>query len=144
MKHDVLHVCERCLTCKMAKSRVSSKCLFTPLPIPTTPLIDIFMDFKITYFIPCHKNDDACHIADFFFKEVVRLHKHLKSIVFRGKEFKILGNWLPHIEFSYNRVVNKITSHSPFELVYRSNPLSLLDLIPLYASKADLEGLSKA
>ena len=39
--------------------------------------------------------------------------------------------WLPHVEFSYNRVTNSTTSFSPFEVVYDFNPLSSLDLIPL-------------
>jgi len=35
------------------------------------------------------------------------------------------------VEFSYNRVVNSTTSHSPFEVVYGFNPLTPLDLLPI-------------
>ncbi|RDX84928.1 hypothetical protein CR513_33948, partial [Mucuna pruriens] len=47
MQRDVYHICARCLLCNTAKSKVSSKGLYTPLSIPTTPWVDISMDFVI-------------------------------------------------------------------------------------------------
>ncbi|RDX82483.1 hypothetical protein CR513_36722, partial [Mucuna pruriens] len=126
---------------------------------------------KVTHFTPCHKVDDACHMVNLFFKEVVRLHGLPKAIVldrdskflshfwrtlwgklgtkllfsttfhsqtkvvnmtlsqllrcFMGKSLKSWEEWLPHIEFSYNWVVNKTISHTPFKLVYGSTPCLL-------------------
>ena len=55
-----------------------------------------------------------------------------------------LKNWeecLPHVEFANNRSVHSATNHSPFEVVYRFNPLTPLDLVPLpIEDRASLDG----
>jgi hypothetical protein len=103
MKRDVQQICEQCIVCRKAKSRVQPHGLYTPLLVPTEPWVDISLDFvldlpkskkgrdsifvlvdrfsKMTHFIACHKIDDASHIADLFFREIVRLHGIPKSIV---------------------------------------------------------------
>ncbi|KAF8116430.1 hypothetical protein N665_0018s0040 [Sinapis alba] len=92
MKRDVENICERCATCKQAKSKVQSHGLYSPLPIPFHPWNDIPMDFivglprtrtgkdsifvvvdrfsKIAHFIACQKTDNSLHVVNLFFKKL--------------------------------------------------------------------------
>eukprot|EP00257_Ricinus_communis_P016673 XP_015574920.1 uncharacterized protein LOC107261271 [Ricinus communis] len=140
MKHDVMHICERCVTCKQAKSKVKPHGLYTPLAIPNEPWVDISIDFvlglprtkmgndsiyvvidrfsKMVHFIPCRKTDDSLHIADLFFKEIVGIHGMPRTIA---------------------------AKFSPFEIVYGFSPLTRLDLSPLRLDKCvDFDGKKKA
>lgn len=54
----------------------------------------------------------------------------LLRVVLKGNH-KSSDEYLPYIEFSYNRVVHKTNKISPFEAVYGFNHLTTLDLIPL-------------
>jgi len=103
MLRDVHKVIERCTICKKAKGKENAYGLYMSSPIPEQPWMDISMDFvlrlprtqygkdsimfvvdrfsKMSHFIPYNKTDDAVHVADLFFQEIVRLHGVPKSIV---------------------------------------------------------------
>ena len=96
-------ICGRCVVCKKAKTKALNQGLYSALPIPSLPWVDISMDFvlglprsksgrdsifvvvdrfsKMAYFIPCHKTDDAVQVADLFYRDVVRLHGIPKTVV---------------------------------------------------------------
>ena len=112
MKKGVERICGRCVTCRQTKSRVQPHGLYTPLPIPSEPWIDISMDFvlglprskhgrdsifvvvdrfsKMSHFIPYHKAGDSSHVADLLFREIVRLHGMSRTIV-SDKDVKFLS-----------------------------------------------------
>ncbi|RDY09914.1 hypothetical protein CR513_05644, partial [Mucuna pruriens] len=164
IRRDVHHVCEQCLFCKGEKSKVSPHGFYTPLSIPTFLWVDISMvlsygclDLRIAHFIPCHKVNDACHVA-IFFREVVRLHGLPKTISKLGTKLLFSTTCHPQTD-GQTKVVNRTlsqllrcfivsstTSYSPFELVYKFNPLTPLDLLPLLdmASKLNEYMLSKS
>nr|XP_012466476.1 unnamed protein product [Gossypium raimondii] len=81
IKRDVAKVCNRCIVCKKAKSRVQPHGLYTPLPIPEMPWMDISMDFVLG--LPRTKNGK---------EEIVRLHGIPRTIV-SDRDTKFLSHF---------------------------------------------------
>ena len=47
MHRDVERICSKCIACKQVKSKSLPYGLYTPLPVPNHPWIDISMDFVL-------------------------------------------------------------------------------------------------
>jgi hypothetical protein len=99
MRRDVERFVARCMTCQMAKSRLNPHGLYMPLPVPSIPWKDISMDFVLG--LPRTRKgrdsvfvvvDDATHITNLFFREVVRLHGVPNTIV-SDRDAKFLSHF---------------------------------------------------
>nr|GEU50565.1 hypothetical protein [Tanacetum cinerariifolium] len=134
---------ERCRTCHIAKTHSSNAGLYTPLSVHVAPWKDVSLDFvlglprtqqakdsimvvvdrfsKMTHFVPCSKTFDASQVAS--------LGNLLRSLI--GDNAKRWDLILSQAEVAYNRSVNRTACKSPFEVVYRRNPITPLDLVPV-------------
>jgi hypothetical protein len=134
MRKKVIKSINRCRIYQHAKERRQKNGLYQPFPIPERPWDEISMDFmlgltrmqrgcdsiflvvdrfsKMEHFIPCQKTSDATHVANLFFKEVVRIHGLPRSI-FSDKDTKLVGHF-------WRALWNKLGTKLSFNSAYHS------------------------
>jgi hypothetical protein len=96
---------------------------------------------KMAHFIPCQKTSDATHIANLFFKEVVRRHGLPRSIVSDG-DTKFVGHFWRTLWKKMGTNLSFISSYhpqtdGPTEVVNRSLGDLLRSLVTEHHSKWD-------
>ena len=114
LEKDIARFVKKRVVYMMAKTHGNNAGLYTPFPIPNMPWEEVSLDFvlglprtqrnkdsilvvidrfsKMAHFVPCNKSNDASHVADLYFKEIVLLHGIPKTLV-SDRDSKFLSHF---------------------------------------------------
>jgi hypothetical protein len=120
IRRDVERYVSRCMTWNKAKFQLNPDGFYMSLPVPSVHWEDISMNFvlglprtkrgrdnifvvvdrfsKMAHFIPSHKSDNASHVADLFFTEIIHLHGVPNTIV-SDRDAKFLSHFWRTLRF---------------------------------------------
>ncbi|GJX11075.1 RNA-directed DNA polymerase [Tanacetum coccineum] len=159
LKRDVGAFVKRCVACQEGKGKAQNTGLYMSLPVPESPWVDVSMDFvlglprtkrcgtycevvllrggsftwssKVYYFgsgYTAHPQTDGQ-------TEVVNCTLGNMIRCLCRKKPKLWDVSLAQVEFAYNSAVHSFTGFSPFEVVYKTSPRHVVDLVDLHGEK---------
>jgi hypothetical protein len=163
MMIDVKKFADRCRICQHTKGKRKNTGLYQPLPIPERSWDTVSMDFilglprtqrgcdsiflvvdrfsKMAHLIPCQKTNDATHIVNLFFKEVIRVHGLPRSIV-SDRDTKFVGHFWRNLWKKMGTILSFISAYHPqmdgqTEVVNKSLGDLLMSLVTEHHSQWD-------
>ena len=134
IEKDIARFVKQSNVCHLEKIKSQNSGLYTPLPMPEAPWEDVSLDFvvglprtqqnkdsimvvmdrfsKMAHFVPCNKTMDASHVADLYFKKIVRLHGIPKSMV-SDQDSNFLSHFWRILWRKLGTMLNYSTSYHP-------------------------------
>ncbi|RDX78286.1 Tf2-9, partial [Mucuna pruriens] len=156
MKKDIHHIYDRCLVYKSTKTKVKPPHgSYAPLIIPIMPWVDLSMDFavglpssksvkdfifvvvdrfsRMAHFIPCHKVDDTCLVANLFLREVdSKFLNHFWRTLRSKLGTKLLFSTTCHPQIDYQNEVTNRTLSQLLRYFVRKSLKTLEEWLPKY------------